>query len=47
VFADVDQARVLLCPGRLIGQIGDVAIAQWTDAVVACRPPDTIARGLP
>jgi len=47
VFDDRDEPSVLVCPGRLIGQIGVVAIAVWADAVVACRPPDAFTRGLP
>ena len=47
VFDDREAPSVLVCPGRLIGQVGDVAIAVWANAVVACRPPDALARGLP
>ncbi|TVR90715.1 MAG: SPOR domain-containing protein [Trueperaceae bacterium] len=47
VFDDRSEPSVLICPGRLIGQVGEVAIAVWADAVVACRPPDAFARGLP
>lgn len=47
VFDDRDDPSVLVCAGRLIGQVGEVAIAVWADAVVACRPPDAFARGLP
>ena len=47
VFDDRDEPSVLVCPGRLIGQVGEVAIAVWVDAVVACRPPGAFARGLP
>ncbi len=38
VFDDRGAAPVLVCPGTLIGQVEDVAIVTWEDAVVACRP---------
>lgn len=39
VFDESDGVPVVLCPGRLIGQVADVVIVVWEDAVVACRPP--------
>ena len=39
VFDDADGAQRLVCPGRMIGHVGDVVIVAWEDAVVACRPP--------
>ena len=47
VFDDRDPPGLLLCPGRLLGQVGDVAVVAWTNAVVACRPPDAFLRGRP
>jgi len=34
-----ERPALLLCPGELIGQVGEVAVVAWSDAVVACRPP--------
>ena len=39
VFDEVGGTPRLVCPGRMIGQVGDVVIVAWEDAVVACRPP--------
>ena len=39
VLDDVGGRLRLVCPGRMIGQVGDVVIVAWEDAVVACRPP--------
>ena len=42
-----ERPAVVLCPGLLIGQVGDVAIVAWSDAVVACRPPGGAALSAP
>lgn len=47
VFDDRDPPGLLLCPGQLLGQVGEVAVVAWTNAVVACRPPDAFLRGRP
>ncbi len=39
VFDDAGGRPRLVCPGRMIGHVGDVVIVAWEDAVVACRPP--------
>jgi hypothetical protein len=38
VFDDRGASPLLVCPGRLIGQVGEVMVVAWEDAVVACRP---------
>lgn len=42
-----ERPAALVCPGQLIGQVGDVAIVGWSDAVVACRPPSGAPLGVP
>lgn len=39
VFDEAGGALRLVCPGRMIGHVGDVVIVAWEEAVVACRPP--------
>jgi hypothetical protein len=39
VFQDTGGAPLLVCPGSMLGQVGDVVIVAWQEAVVACRPP--------
>lgn len=41
------RPATLVCPGRLIGQVAEVAIVAWSDAVVACRPPTGAALTTP
>src|SRR5690606_25938176 len=37
VALDSLPGPVLLCPGRLLANVGDVAIVERSDAIVACR----------
>ncbi len=44
VFDDTGAAPLLVCPGGMLGQVDDVVIVAWQDAVVACRPPASLLR---
>jgi hypothetical protein len=33
-----DGTASLFCPGRLVAQVADVAVVEWANAIVACRP---------
>jgi hypothetical protein len=38
VFVDGAGAPEVVCPGRLVGQVGHVAVVEWANAIVACAP---------
>jgi hypothetical protein len=38
VLLDDGFEATVFCPGRLVAQVGDVAVVEWANAVVACTP---------
>lgn len=47
VETTVGAATVVVCPGRLLAEVGEVAIVERDDRVVSCRllPPTALAEG--
>jgi hypothetical protein len=38
VLLDDGIEATVFCPGRLVAQVGDVAVVEWANAIVACVP---------
>jgi hypothetical protein len=38
VLQVIDGEATVLCPGRLVAQVADIAVVDWANAIVACRP---------